>query len=431
MTIEQNASIEEAATVLPQAKGPVAICPEELRRAQESFSTIITILLNSGGALKTPKTFYAHFLMKMNTTWGNKVPTAGVNITDKINLFINPTFWNSLDYNQQIELIEHEIRHIVYLHPLRAKDYISTEKNAGGRFKCANIAMDANINDDLKNLCRDLGVTIPRLNKQLKEMGSRFQLDINDPWEVHYEKLMQAAKENPDQGDGDGEGFGDPIDDHGIWNEGTSSKEVAEAIIKDAANKAQAATGIGNMPQDMLTEISNMNKASVNWQRELRLFATSALRYDFLRTRSRRNRRYGVIQPGRKKKPKLSIAVCVDSSGSVCDNSFSQFFAEIGEIYKMDIAITVIDADCEVQSVYEYDPKKPPQRTGRGGTAYQPAITKAMELEVDAIVYFGDMDAADTPIDPKVPFLWAVVGGQNPPASFGKTIRVTTTDGRR
>jgi predicted metal-dependent peptidase len=234
---------------------------------------------------------------------------------------------------------------------------------------------------------------------------------------------MGACKENPDK-NGNGEGFGDPTDDHGVWAESTESKEVAEGIIRDAANKAQQATGIGNMPSDMLREIANMNKASVNWKRELRQFFSSALNYEFTKTRNRRNRRYGVVQPGRKKKPQLNIAVCVDSSGSVSDASFTQFFAEITEISKMEIEITILDADCQVQSVYKFDPKKQVQRTGAGGTAYGPAITKAKELGVDGIVYFGDFDCADTPEDPGLPFLWAGVGNQPAPASFGKVIRV-------
>lgn len=398
-----------------------------LSQAQQSLATISTLLLYPGAnSLKDGMTFYAHFLMQMNKVWTDKLPTAGVSITDKINLYINPTFWNSLNSLQQMELLEHEIEHIVYMHPLRSKQYIGEDKNAKGRHKCANIAMDANINENKPNLVAfsEGIITVDRLNAQLTKIKSVFQLDKADPWEIHYEKLMQAAKDNPDQS-GDGEGFGDPTDDHDIWNESTESKEIAEGIVKDAANKAKNATGAGQMPQNMLREIENMNKASVNWKRQLNQFFTSALKYDHEKTRNRRNRRYGVVQPGRKKKPNVSIAICVDSSGSVSNESFSQFFAEVAEISKMGIDITILDADSEVQSIYKYDPKKQAQRSGNGGTAYSPAINKAKELGVDGIIYFGDFDCADTPKDPGVPFLWAGVGNQPAPASFGKVIRVT------
>lgn len=409
-------------------KAPVVVSNAELSKAMESLSLVNALLLTgikSGQQTVGDKAFYAHFLTRMQVQWGTKIPTAGVSITDRINLYINPIFFNSLDTLQQLELIEHEVEHVIYLHPLRAKDYISTDKNAQGRFQCANVAMDAYINDNKPNLCRDLGVTYDRLNKELKSMGSPFTVTKNDPWEVNYEKLMQAANDNPN-GSG-GEGFGDPIDDHGMWAESTESgvsKEIAEAIVRDAANKAQQATGIGNMPDHMMRQISELNKATVNWKRELRKFFVNSLKYDFERTRNRRNRRYGVIQPGRKKKPNLHIVVCLDSSGSVYDAAFSQFFAELGAISDMGVKITCIDCDTAVAAVYEYDKKKKPQRFGNGGTSYIPGIEKAKTLEPDGIIYFGDGDCADRPTNPGLPFLWALVGESPAPASFGSIVRV-------
>ena len=396
-----------------------------LSQAQQSLATISTLLLYPGAnSLKDGMTFYAHFLMQMNKVWTDKLPTAGVSITDKVNLYINPTFWNSLNSLQQMELLEHEIEHIVYMHPLRSKQYIGEDKNAKGRHKCANIAMDANINENKPNLVAlsEGIITVDRLNAQLTKIKSVFQLDKADPWEIHYEKLMQAAKDNPEKGDG--EGFGDPTDDHDIWSESTDSKEIAEGIVKDAANKAKNATGAGQMPSNMLREIENMNKASVNWKRQLNQFFTSALKYDHEKTRNRRNRRYGVVQPGRKKKPNVSIAICVDSSGSVSNESFSQFFAEIAEISKMGIDITIIEADAVIQAEYKYDIRKPVERRGGGGTYYIAPIKRAVELGVDGIIFLGDGDASDTPSDPRIPFLWALVGNSPAPGNFGKVIRV-------
>ncbi len=414
--------------------GPLALCPIALREAKESYGIVLTMLLSTGGGNKSAKTFYAHFLMNMNLQWtnwlgGRPMETAGVSITDKLNLYINPTFWNKQTGKAKQELLEHEIEHIVFKHISRSKDYIDLGKNSAGRLKCANISMDAGINENKPNITADgFGVTYERLNKQLEEIKSRYRVGPDEPWETTYEKLMQAAKENPNKGEG-GEGFGDPIDDHSTWAESTENKEVAEGLVRDASNKAQNATGIANMPQHMLKEIADMNKASVNWQREMRQFATSALRYDFTRTRNRRNRRdiygEGLRLSGRKKKPQLKIAVCLDSSGSVGDDAFAQFFAEVAEIHKMGIEIVCIDADTGVAAVYDFDPKKPHKRYGNGGTSYQAAITKAVELKVDAIAYMGDMDSSDRPNNPGIPFMWVVVGNQNPPGDFGRIVRIT------
>jgi predicted metal-dependent peptidase len=397
---------------------------ETVNVAKDQLSIVTTLLLSPGLGASSPKTFYAHYLMRMNVIWTNKLPTAGVSVTDKINFYINPDFFMSLNTIQQMELVEHEVEHVVYRHPLRAKDYFGTGLNSKTA-KLYNISADATINENKPNLTADLGVTFKRLNDQLKQKGSKDQVSIQNASEVNYEIL------NVNMDEEEAQGAGDTVDDHGVWEESSDNKELAEAVIRDAANKAQQSTGIGNMPKDMLKEIADMNKATVNWRRELRQFFVRTQQFSFERTRSRINRRYGIIQPGRRKKPNLHIAICVDSSGSVSDEAFSQFFAEISEIANQGAEITILDADCQVQSVYKYDQKKPVKRTGMGGTAYSPAITKAKELGVDGIIYFGDMDAADTPTNPKLPFLWAVVGPQNPPADFGRTVRVELEGKRR
>lgn len=402
----------------------------DLKKAQDAMSMATCLLLTGTGRFDTgqydkSKSFYAHFLSRMTVHWNSKLPTAGVSITDRINFYINPIFFNKLDPMQQIELIEHEIEHIVYLHPIRAKDYISTDNNTSGRFKCANIAMDAYINENKDNLCRDLGVTYERLNKQLKEMGSPFHVSGNDPWEVNYEKLMQAAKDNPQKGSG---GYGDPIDDHSQWGEGGEggqvSKEVAESLVRDAANKAQQSTGVGNMPSNMLKQISDLNKSAVNWKRELRIAFQSALRFDFERTRNRRNRRYGLVQPGRRKKPQLEVVVIGDESGSMCDQSVAQIFAEIDAIHEMGVGVKYIAMDAEASKPIEYKKGMQMSRTRCGGTVYGPGINLAKTLKPNLIVIVGDCDAADVPVNPGIPVIWCIVGNQNPPADFGKIIRV-------
>lgn len=389
---------------------------KQLNEAQEALAVAITLLLSgskqSGGT--ESRMFYAHFIQRMNIEWcDKKVPTAGVWVTDRINMAINPEFFMGLTPIERQELLIHEVEHIVYLHPFRSKDYMGADLNQNNH-KLFNIAADAYINQGLPNLTANLGVTYDRLNDELKKLKSKDRVNGGDLTEVTYEilKRNQMTDENS--------GYGE-IDDHSTWQDSSESSEVAKAIIADAANKAAQATGAGNMPSSILKQLEALNKASVNWKRELRRFFVNSLKFDWERTRNKRNRRTGLLNPGKRKKPNLKVAVCVDSSGSVYDEAFEQFFGEIAAISDMGVDITVIDADCAVAAVYKYDKKKKVERHGNGGTAYAPAIDKAKELGVDGIIYFGDMDSSDTPKDPKVPFLWAVVGQQNPPAKFAKS----------
>lgn len=408
-------------------KAPVT--QAQINEAREALSIATTLLLSPVGTNGRvgDRAFYANFLLRMNVEFGNRIPTAGVSITDRINFYINPHFFLSLGIGQQIELIIHEIEHIVYLHPIRSKQLTDASSSKMNDHKLYNIAADANINIPLKDLTENLGVTIERLNEQLKEYGSKQRISDKDAAEVHYWKLKQFQEEMGDKlPQGFGEGEDGECDDHSTWEESDANEELAKATVKEATNKAAEATGVGNCPSHIVKQMNELNKSLVNWKRELQQFAVRTLKYNRERTRAKRNRRTGIINPGSRKQPKVKLAVCCDSSGSVSDESFTQFFAEIEKITQMGVEVTVIDADCGVAAVYEYKRGKTNvQRHGNGGTAYQPAISKAKELKVDGIIYFGDFDCSDTPNDPKIPFLWAGVGTQKPPASFGKVVYIT------
>ena len=110
---------------------------------------------------------------------------------------------------------------------------------------------------------------------------------------------------------------------------------------------------------------------------------------------------------------------------SVSDQACSQFFAEIDQIYRCGTEISVIQCDAAVQNVSKYNPNTPVKIYGRGGTLYTPGIKAAVDEGVDAIVYFGDMDSADTPKDPGIPVLWVTVGSDKKPGNFGKLISIT------
>jgi predicted metal-dependent peptidase len=196
-------------------------------------------------------------------------------------------------------------------------------------------------------------------------------------------------------------------------------KEVAKQAVNESV---KSCGGIGSVPGEIAALVAELNKSQVNWKKQLRQFFVNTLKSTRIATRKRRNRRYGILQPGHKKKPELHLGLCVDTSGSVSDEELAMFWEEMKAIYSCGVKITVIEADCAVQNVYEFEGKKTPEFRGRGGTSYNPAIKKAVELKVDGILYCGDFDTADIPENPKKPFLWVGVRNSPPPADFGKVI---------
>ena len=170
-----------------------------------------------------------------------------------------------------------------------------------------------------------------------------------------------------------------------------------------------------------------MNSESrVNWKQQLRRFVANSMEVKIESSRKKRNRRYGIKIPGYVKTEELHIGVAIDTSGSVSNEALSQFMKEIEQIAKY-AKVTVVEADAEVKNSYVFKPKKEYNISGRGGTAYQPAFDFFnKEKDIDALIYFGDMDSADQPSKPKYPVLWAIVGNQQPPGDFGAQIRIVT-----
>lgn len=206
-----------------------------------------------------------------------------------------------------------------------------------------------------------------------------------------------------------------------------AQREQAKATIRDAANKAVKAAA-GNVPEGIAGLIGRLNEgAKVSWKQQLRNIVASARSIKNKSTRLKANRRFELEHPGKKKERQLIVGVCTDSSGSVSDEAYSAFMNEIHHLSKQTSITYLIQADCEVQKIDVIKGGKAKagvlgNRKGYGGTAYQPAIDACLKRKCDVIIYFGDMDSADTPDDPKVPFIWVRVGKSQPPGNFGRVV---------
>ena len=132
--------------------------------------------------LKEP--FYGLFLIGLNKTWTDKVPTAGVckqNINYK--LVVNPEFWTSLPDPHKVGLLKHELLHIAFFH--------ICEEHIGYDANLCNIAMDLEINQyiDPSNL-PDGGCTID--NATFAPMN----LPEKVGWRTYYDLLKDNMDNN-------------------------------------------------------------------------------------------------------------------------------------------------------------------------------------------------------------------------------------------
>ena len=355
------------------------------------------------------KPFYAHFFLNSRIIFDYPgVSTAVATLTKTGPMFLfNREFMESLTPDQVVGIIEHETLHMLFEHTL-----VMTKSDKNHR--AMNVAMDCAINQYIRDLPEG-AVTVSGLEKILKIKLEHFQ-----NWEYYFTHLMNYVDELEANGL-------NSIDEHGVEHpDKVSNTSEAKGALNNALKKAVKSSA-GNVPRELHKLIDSLSSdETLPWQTILANFISRCTSSSTRNTRKKRNRRFGVSVPGRVKKRELRLAVCVDSSGSVSDESFTSFMNEISRIVDVANTTYVIDADCEVHNVEKLNKSKKPtmQRHGYGGTAYQPAINKAMELKCDAIIYFGDMDVSDSPTDPGVPFLWVIVGPQNPPADFGYALRL-------
>lgn len=359
--------------------------------------------------------FYAELLLQMDRIISKKIPTAGVCVKQRIQLYINPDFFASLSHEEQVAILKHECQHILNNHIDRAKEmhpevYNSSGKDAadslinGAKHKVMNIAADCAINPGIPNI------------PEMACMPKLFGLEDGHTFEWYLASLKDNDKLKDLQ----------EFDDHSLWAESEGGKEELKEKIRRAVKEAEGKTrAAGKMSSDAELLVDRFNYKPKDWKGDLKRFTARTTETVLSSSKKKRNRRYGIMYPGVIKEELLHIGVALDTSGSISDEALCQFMAEVANIAKY-ATVTVVEADSEVKNSYLFNPKKEYKVSGRGGTAYQPAFDYfTNETDVDAVIYFGDMDTFDSEElkKPKYPVLWAIVGTQSPPASWGaKTV---------
>jgi predicted metal-dependent peptidase len=344
----------------------------------------------------------------------DRVPVAGVRIKNHIELFINLKEFSKFPLEERVSVLKHECEHLLRNHIPRAKELApEVYGDSEGvdslinslKHKALNISADCAINGMLENLPKN------------SIFPSLFDLKNGETMEWYLNQLKDNEKAK----------YLMEIDGHSLWAESDGDKDILREKIKQAVNKAANKTrAAGKMTSDHELLVSNLNaKSEINWREQIKRFVAKSIESQIESSKKKRNRRYGIMYPGTIKIEDLHIGVAIDTSGSVSDEALKQFMVEIGQIAKY-AKVTVAEADTEIKNYYIYKPKKEYKISGRGGTAYQPAFDFFNEEEIDAMIYFGDMDCYDKEEikKPKYSVLWAIVGQQKPPAQFGSKLYV-------
>lgn len=203
---------------------------------------------------------------------------------------------------------------------------------------------------------------------------------------------------------------GELLDSHEKWKAVAGddlTAEMVKDIIRQAADACKQTNQWGDVPGEIMDAISDCyaNKREIiPWEVVLKDFLASSAENILDYTMKRKSKRYDT-RPGTKKDDVLSVAIGIDTSGSIDNDLLNLFFNELHWISKTGTKMTVFEWDTQVNREYdfsEFDGKV----TGRGGTDPTDFLEKMSERKFDCAIIFTDLYFSDIEKEYGVPMLW-------------------------
>ncbi len=353
---------------------------------------------------------------KFPEIFGNRTPTAA---TNGKGIWFDMDFWKEMKLPQRVFVMCHEIAHAMWMHMSRAKKYMETGFDGhvfdAGRW---NRAGDYVINDMLVN-CK---------------IGKMPDCGLHDP--SKYTSVMSAdevyrlLEDDPEDGDGPGEGEGGTMDHHIAADSDTTEAEMKRVV----ASAADTAKSQGKLPADLERFVEQMLNPKVAWSELLRkAFERCAGRDSVTYTKPHRRRliTQGLILPSYTGYAAGDVVFVQDTSGSMNEKEVAQGLGECDNIIQdcQPKSTVLLGCDAAINSVhwlYQGDSLADniPPLGGGGGTSFVPPFEWIEEQGIlpATVVYFTDM-YGDFPDDPGYPVIWCSTS-EDEVAPFGETIFV-------
>lgn len=354
----------------------------------------------AGLVLSAP--FFASVALNLKLKEDSTCETA---YTDSVVLGYNPEFIDKLTNSELKGVICHEVLHIAMLHPFR--------RNNRDSFRW-NIACDHAINPIVK----DADFTLPAgALSENKYKGLEA--------EVIYNMLpKQLSQNSPLIGE-----VRDYKQDKSDKESNTVKRQEKNWKIK-LTGAAQLAKAQGKLPAGLDRMIQQILQPKLNWREILSRFITENAKNDYTWTQP--NKRYlysGLYLPGLEVPTLGTIAVIIDTSGSVSQEELDTFASELRSILSTypgtEIRVIYVDskvAATETIDIYDFQL----QAKGGGGTDFKPGFEyiKRDEIMPSCVVYFTDGWCRSFPQKPDYPTLWMITSSIDFKPPFGEVISI-------
>ena len=276
----------------------------------------------------------------------------------------------------------------------------------------------ANSNDGDEGQDQDAGGGDPDGDGQSRDGNGQSEDGASDAPPSHDPsgtgEVMDASAR---AGDGDDESGQTPVD--------VAAEEQAwDEAMHQALNIARAE---GKVPGQVEETVRGAHASTLDWRSLLRRYMTDAAKSDY--SWSLPNRRFidsGLYLPSIRSEGIETIAVIVDTSGSLPAATLAAFWAELREVAAeiRPESVVVLQVDAALQDAAEYAPDELPEEIalkGRGGTDFRPGFEWLDEQGIQPAVclYFTDMECSSYP-DAEPPFPVIFCNWSRPPEDWNR-----------
>lgn len=369
------------------------------------------------GRIVVREPFFASILLGMEIEETETIPTFG---TNGLAIKFNPKFASTLTDEELITVLVHEVEHVARLHPWRRNNREQSVWNK---------ACDYSINQELtdaKFILPKCGLIDPSFSGMAEEeiygkLASQTPQPGNEPGEGEGNDPSQQPGNDPSN-------FGAVEDCPGTEAEKNAAEQKTKVEIIRAATIAKQQ---GRLPASMASIVDEIKHPKVSWQELLRNYLTSYARDDY--SWARPNRRYedtGFMLPSLHNHRCGTIAVAIDTSGSIGQSEFSQFIGELKDIIESMKPERTIFVQCDsqvqdwriLQSGETLDPSI--ELCGGGGTSFEPVFNRITDEgeSPEVLVYLTDGYGSFPDDAPAYEVIWAMTTDVKAP--FGQTVKV-------
>ena len=219
--------------------------------------------------------------------------------------------------------------------------------------------------------------------------------------------------------------------DHTGWGEvPVGAQEAAKQAMIEGLGK-----GRGSLPGGMQRLLDQLmgEKEDVRWQERMRrLIGSRFSTTKYRKTLKRPSRRWGIGYPGKVKIRRGTLAVAVDTSGSMSDLDLSMclhHLRTISKCHQAPLYLMVVDADIHIKKyINRQDDLDKIELKGGGGTSSLPVFEHLEKQKVDMLIYLTDLDIDFPDKKPRYPVIWGVINNPNRQAPFGESFHIKIED---